>query len=327
MKIQNFEKLQAQGIIDEQTVTNIKTAEANRNVSVHWELRTLLYLGVVLLATGLGILIYKNLDSIGHLAIVISIALGSLACLAYAYRQAKNYTNAKVESPSIWYDYVVLLGAMLLITFIGYAQYQFNIFGGRYGMATFVPAVMLFVFAYKFDHLGVLSMAITTLAAWAGISITPLHLLHDNDFSSDQIIIVAILLGAFLIGISYLTKHKNIKAHFAFTYKNFGFHLMMLGLCAAMVIFEPTWFIWFTVVCGLGYFFFKEAEREKSMYFVSMSTLYVFFALCFAMGRLFMVANFLDAWILLSFLYIGAAVGLIIFLMNCNKKLKQDDRL
>jgi hypothetical protein len=327
MNIENFEKLQAQGIIEEQTVANIKIAEAKRNVSVHWELRTLLYLGVVLLATGLGILIYKNLDSIGHLAIVIGIGLASLGCFVYAYRQAKNYTNAKVESPSIWYDYVVLLGAMLLVTFIGYAQYQFNIFGGRYGMATFVPAILLFALAYKFDHLGVLSMAITTLAAWAGVSITPLHLLQDNDFSSEQIIIVAIMLGAFLIGISYLTKHKKIKAHFAFTYKNFGFHLMMLGLCAAMVIFEPTWFIWFAVICGFGYFFFKEAEKEKSMYFVSMSTLYVFFTLCYAIGRLFVVADLFDAWVFLVFLYIGSAVGLIVFLMNCNKKLKQDDRI
>lgn len=328
MNISSFEKLQAQGIIDSTTVTNIKAAESNRNISVHWELRTLLYLGVVLLATGLGILIYKNLDSIGHLAIVVSIAIASLVCFVFAFRQAKNYTNAKMESPSIWYDYVVLLGAMLMITFIGYAQYQFNIFGGRYGMATFVPAVLLFALAYRFDHLGVLSMAITTFAAWAGVSITPLHLLQDNDFSSDRIIIVAILLGAFLIGIAYLTKQKNIKAHFAFTYKNFGFHLMMLGLCAAMVMFEPTWFIWFAVICGIGYFFFKEGEKEKSMYFVSMSTLYVFFAICYAIGRLFMLANMLDAWVLLVIFYIGAAVGLIVFLMNCNKKLKQeDDRL
>ncbi len=327
MNINFLKKLQTQGHIDEVTVASIKAESANRNISVHWELRTLLYLGVVLLATGLGILIYKNLDSIGHLAIVISIALASLGCFAFAFRQAKNYIRAKVESPSIWYDYVVLLGAMLMVTFIGYAQFQFNIFGGRYGLATFIPAVLLFALAYRFDHLGVLSMAITSLAAWAGVSITPLHLLQDNDFSSDRIIIVAIILGASLVGFSYLTKQQNWKTHFAFTYKNFGFHLMMLGLCAAMVMFESTWFIWFVVVCGIGFFFFKEAEKEKSMYFVSMSTLYVFFALCYAIGWLFVQIHIIDLWVLLVLFYIAAAVGLIVFLMNCNKKLKQNDRL
>ncbi len=327
MNINVFEKLQSQGHIDEATVASIKAEGANRNISVHWELRTLLYLGVVLLATGLGILIYKNLDSIGHLAIVCSIAIASLGCFAFAFRQAKNYTRAKVESPSIWYDYVVLLGAMLMVTFIGYAQFQFNIFGGRYGLATFIPALLLFALAYRFDHLGVLSMAITSLAAWAGVSITPLHLLQDNDFSSDQIIIVAIILGALLVGFSYLTKQQNWKAHFAFTYKNFGFHLMMLGLCAAMVMFESTWFIWFAVICGIGFFFFKEAEKEKSMYFVSMSTLYVFFALCYAIGWLFVLIHIIDLWVLLVLFYIAAAIGLIVFLMNCNKKLKQNDRL
>ncbi|MES1221265.1 MAG: DUF2157 domain-containing protein, partial [Bacteroidota bacterium] len=36
-------------------------------VSVFYELRTLLYLGVMLLATGLGILIYQNIGGLGHL--------------------------------------------------------------------------------------------------------------------------------------------------------------------------------------------------------------------------------------------------------------------
>ena len=43
--------------------------------SVHWELRVLLYAGILLLTTGLGLLIRKHFASVGHLALLAAIAL------------------------------------------------------------------------------------------------------------------------------------------------------------------------------------------------------------------------------------------------------------
>jgi hypothetical protein len=70
----------------------------------------------------------------------------------------------------IWPDYILLLGCLLLLILIAYLQFQYNVFGNRYGLATFIPMVLLFISAYYFDHIGVLTMAITNLAAWAGIT-------------------------------------------------------------------------------------------------------------------------------------------------------------
>ena len=66
------------------------------------------------------------------------------------------------------------LAALLLLTFITYLQVQYNVFGDRFGLATFIPMIILFYCAYYFDHLGVLSMAVANLAAWMGIAVTPL---------------------------------------------------------------------------------------------------------------------------------------------------------
>ena len=43
--------------------------------SLHTELRLLLYLSVLLFTSGIGILIYQNIDSIGHDAIIICLFL------------------------------------------------------------------------------------------------------------------------------------------------------------------------------------------------------------------------------------------------------------
>ena len=118
MDVDFFERLYQQQFITETDLERIKTFNG-RPVSVHWDLRTLLYLGIVLLTTGLGIVIYKNIDSIGHETIITTIIICSIACFFYCFKKSKGYSNKKVESPNVWFDYVLLLGCLLMITFIG----------------------------------------------------------------------------------------------------------------------------------------------------------------------------------------------------------------
>ncbi len=81
-----------------------------------------------------------------------------------------------------------LTGCLLLLTFVGYIQFQYNVFGNRWGLAAFIPMVILFITAYYFDHLGVLIIAIANLATWIGITVTPLKILKENDFNDPHII-------------------------------------------------------------------------------------------------------------------------------------------
>ena len=106
------------------------------------------------------------------------------------------------------------LGCLLLLTFTGYIQYEYNVFGNRWGLALFIPMVILFIAAYYFDHLGVLSLAITNLAAWAGISVTPLKILKENDFNNTHIMYAGLVTGAMLVAVSFMSQYKNIKGSF-----------------------------------------------------------------------------------------------------------------
>lgn len=195
--------------------------------SVHWDLRTLLYLGIVLLTTAFGILIYKNIESISHDVIIITIGILCAGCFWYCFKNAQKYSHKKINSSNIWFDYILLLGCLLLLTFIGYLQFEYNVFGNKWGLATFIPMMLLFMAAYYFDHLGVLSLAIVNLAAWVGITVIPLQILQSNDFGSSNLIYSGLVLGAFLLSTSFASDYYKIKRHFCFTYKNFGSHILL----------------------------------------------------------------------------------------------------
>jgi hypothetical protein len=203
-------------------------------------------------------------------------------------------------------------------------QFQFNLFGERYGLATFIPMVVLFFTAYYFDHIGVASLAITNLAAWAGITVTPAKILKDNDFNSSTIIITGILLGVFLILAGNVTQKRKIKPHFEFTYTNFGSHLLFISCLAAMFNFNTLYFLWFIILIAICYFFYIKAIRQKSLYFLLILTLYAYIGISYVMVRLiFDVANLEMSGAYIAFMYfIASAIAIIIFLMRMNKKIK-----
>src|SRR5258706_12100976 len=118
MNIHLFTRLFHEELISEQEFNTIEL-QKDKPLSVHWDLRTLLYLGIVLLTTAVGILIYRNIDTIGHEALLIIIAALCLTCFGYCIKYSKGYSDKKIGSPNIWFDYVLLLGCLLLLTFIG----------------------------------------------------------------------------------------------------------------------------------------------------------------------------------------------------------------
>jgi hypothetical protein len=321
-----FTKLHEERLISEQSFEQIKAAEQSKLFSVHWELRTLLYLGVLLLTTGLGILIYKNIDSIGHQVILAAIALLCAGCFIYCERKKLPFSFNKVGSPNSIFDYLLLLGCLLLLTFLAYLQVQFNTFGNKYGLATFIPMIILFFCAYYFDHLGVLVMAVTNLAAWMGIAVTPLKIFRANDFADAQIIFAGLLLGVVLMLMAHLSEVKKIKPHFCFTYMNFGMNILFVASLAGMFHFDSFYLLWLVPLAVLVYYFYTKAVKMSSFYFMLMITLYAYVGVGYTVTRLLLMDRF-DSTMLVLFYFIISAVFVSLFLVKMNKNLKSNDRL
>ena len=328
MRIPVFKKLHAEGLITDTALEEAEAMESRRLFSLYWELRLLLYLGVLLLTGGLGILVYKHIDTIGHQAVLAFIALVTAGSFFYCYRKRSPFSWSKVQTADPFFDYILLLGCLSLLIFLGYLQYQYDVFGDHYGSATFIPMVILFFAAYYFDHLGALSLAITNLAAWAGIAITPLSILKDGNFVDSSLILTGILLGAVLLGVGRLSLQRRLKPHFETTYTNFGLHLFFVASLAGLFTYHRVYLLWFLVLMLISWFFYTQAFARRSFYFIVVIVLYAYIALCYVVVRLLSNMSLADlAPIALGLMYfIVSAIGVASLLVKLNRQLKADDR-
>jgi hypothetical protein len=326
MRIPLFKKLHAEGLIADSSLRKAEALESSRLFSLYWELRLLLYLGVLLLTGGLGILVYKNIDTIGHQAVLAFIALVTAGSFFYCTRKRPPFAWGKVQVADPFFDYILLLGCLSLLIFLGYLQYEYNVFGNHYGTATFIPMVVLFFAAYYFDHLGALSLAITNLAAWAGIAITPLSILKEGNFTGTRLIFTGILLGASLLVAGQLTAQRRLKPHFEPTYTNFGLHLFFIAGLSGLFTYDHLF--WFLAMMGIAWFFYRKAFERRSFYFIVVIVLYAYIALCYVVVRLLSHMSGADlAPVALGLIYfILSATGVSLLLVRVNRQLKSHDR-
>ncbi len=314
-------QLNIDGIINFEQTAAIDKFESNKPLSVHWELRTLLYAGVLLFTSGIGILIYKNIDSIGHQAILAAIALACAGCFYYVYKQRLPYSHQETKHISPFFDYVVLLGSLLFGTFVGYLQYQYSLLGLDYGVALLFSTIVFFYFAYLFDHKGVLSLGITSLAAWAGITATPMDMIEKNDFSDTNIIFTSIVLGLTILLFSRYSDSKNIKKHFSFSYNTFASNLLFIALLAALFS-QPYKWISFICLAAICYYYIKYAIEQQSFIFLLFSVVYGYIALTYCVVSMLGMFRS-DAVFTLGFFYVAASgFGIIAFFINYKKILQ-----
>jgi hypothetical protein len=319
-----YENLHSEGIISDASFEKLSKKYYKPLFSVHWELKSLLYLGVLMLTGGLGLLIYENLDTIGHQFVLGLIAIIWIGCFAWCTKNKLPFNAAKVRAPNDAFDYILLLGTISFVTFVGYLQYEYNIFGSNYGMATFIPMLVLFFIAYYFDHLGILSMAIVNLAIWMGVSVTPKALLLHADFNSETIIYTYLLLGILLLLAAMLMQRFNFKRHFKFSYAHYGVHVTFIALLAGYFHYYDSAIaaLWMAGIFILAFLVYRDSLRNKSFYFLLLVVLYSYIAVSCLFVRVCMLMQSQVIFEFLSLYFIGSAIGFIFLLIHLNKKIK-----
>ena len=289
----------------------IRQFESKKPFSLHWELKTLMYSGVLLLNAGLGYLIYEHIHTIGHAAIIALIGAISVGCFWYAFTHGRPFSRESVESPTPYFDYILLLGCFTFLLMEGYWQYQYQVFGTRYGLATFIPMLLFFVLAYRFDHRGVLSLGITALGSWLGVTVTLQDLLAKNDFNSETLVQTGIFLGWLLIAVPFVSERRGLKPHFSPTYLHFAVHVLMIScLAGAISLHRPA--IYFPLLCLAASFFFWYARAKRSFFFLTAALVYAYIGLTYV---LFSSAPNLDFMAYLLY-FVLSCVGIIVFLTN-----------
>ncbi len=309
-------ELAQKNLIDPDQKLKLEQFERQKPISLFAFLRTLLYLSITAFITGSGVLIYQNIDTLGHTILISLLALVTVACFWFVFKKGNPYSPQKVEHTEAYLDLVLLLGCLLFLALEGYAQYQFGIFGSRYGLAVIIPAVFFLFLAYRFDHQGVLSMALTALASWVGLTAAPTEILAKNDFSDPTIIRSAILFGIVVVGIGWLLEKRLIKKHFTYTYLLVAGTLYLVACLGGMFTMD-TWQLGFGVLLGIGcWYFYKNAREEESLLFLLISVLFGY------IGLTYLIFNnlSLDIGAFLGTFYFLASAALVVwFFLNFKK--------
>ncbi|MFD2933395.1 DUF2157 domain-containing protein [Spirosoma flavum] len=312
-------------ILPPEQQAKIVEIEQNKPFSVHWELRSMLYIGILLVSSGLGLLVYDNFDQIGHGALLAAIAVACVGCFYFAWRFRPEWIPAQTKSRSTFGDYALILACLLFLTLEGYAQYAYTIFGSRYGLVTLLPAALFLPLAYRFDHRGVLSMALTALISWVGVTVRPLELYFKTNFFDRETVFSAIGLALLLVGVALGLKRQGIKPHFTYTYLTIAGNLLMVALLGGLFNFEGLR-LWFALGLAAACFVFDYYHRsvgsadhqrqltsgtDGSFLFLLMSTVYGYIGVTYLFFHYLRPGNDIYYWY-----FIVTGIALVYYLMS-----------
>ena len=317
-----LKKLHQKDLLSQDQLDEVANYEQKNIFSLRSELLLLVYFAVISFTSGIGIMVYNNIDSIGHLAIISLNLILMLVCFYFAFKNAKGYQKSEVFFENPLYDYVVLTGSLLTCIFLGYANYQFALFDESYAYVSLISAVLCFGVAYYFDNRIVLSIAITSLAAFIGISITPQNMFDNEIYSSIQLTYFGLILGILLlIWMEYSLKEK-IKEHFHSIYANFALHI--IGLSTISGLFFEHWFVFIPIICGFTYYFYKLSHRIYATSIFAFMLLYSYFGFNIIGGKVveqLSLDMFYELIMIMAPFYVIASIFMFIKLIkNFNKE-------
>ena len=197
--------------------------------SVSLELNALLYLGVLSIAFGVLWTVQTHFAHLGDAAIVLGLTAIVGLCFWYCFSRALPYSSGEVESPTMAFDYVLYLACVVFAIELGYIETRFTLLGDAWDAYLLLAAVVFFGVAYRFDNRFVLSLALSTLAAWFGIKLPQMGLR-----SSDSLRISAITYGALVAAMGAALHRLAIKKHFIETHLHVAATAMFVALASGV---------------------------------------------------------------------------------------------
>ncbi|MFZ0704227.1 MAG: DUF2157 domain-containing protein [Candidatus Korobacteraceae bacterium] len=183
--------------------------------SVFLELNLLLYAGVLAFVAGLGWTVTTWSKQLGDVLVLAVLSAILFTCFWYCFSRVSAWSATETPTPTAIFDYVLYLGSLVWGVELAYLENRFHVLSGQWDFYLLATAVLFFFLAYRFDNRFVLSLALSSLAGWFGLTIS--HWPSHQDTTYRQ----CALLYCAVIGMSgQLLHQRGVKAHFFGTYLN-----------------------------------------------------------------------------------------------------------
>jgi hypothetical protein len=298
-------ELVREGIIPEGSASMLLRVAQRDLVSVHYELRVLLYSGVLLLSIGIGLLVKDQYARIGPIAIALALGAGAAASLMWVASKSAPFTWQEASSPHFAFDYILLLGVLLASADLAFIEANFAPLGERWPWHLLLVSIGTAALAVRYDSRTLFSLALSTFAAWRGVSTTQIERLLWP--SQDSVQMNAFACGALFVSLGIYLRRSKRKEHF----EPIAAHLGWLLMFAALVFAGETGMrahvaIALLLGCGVGLGIYSYRRRRFSFFAYGVVSAYI--AVCRWIVRLSVDPIFLFLWFSLSSL--AVLVGL-----------------
>jgi hypothetical protein len=209
-----LEAFRDQGLLPPERAEALLSVERGDPFSVHGEVRAFYYFGALLAAAGAGMTVQRYVE-IGPAAVLGALSAAALACFAYVFRRAPAWSRGAAPSPVAGFDYALFLACLLFSLDLAYAESRFHILGDGWQGHLLIAAAVFAFLAYRFDNRLVLSLALSSMAAWLGLKLSSIGL-----FSWEVHRAYALGFGGFCVAAGFLGARMDFKAHFLDVYLN-----------------------------------------------------------------------------------------------------------
>jgi len=242
-----LEQWKEHGLISPEQHALLAVLSRREPLSLFLELNILLYAGILAFVVGLGWTVSTWSQQLGDLLILTILSAMLAACFWYCFSRAPTWSPAEIPSPSLVFDYVLYLGALTWSVELAYLEDRAHLLSGQWDLYLLATAGLFFFLAYRFDNRFVLSLALSSLAAWFGLTIS--HWSSHQDAAYRQYAILYSLIVGFA---GAILQRRGLKPHFIGTHLNIVANVLFWALLSGVFNRHGyvVWFLALLAACG-----------------------------------------------------------------------------
>jgi hypothetical protein len=276
--------------------------------SLSLELNTVLYAGVLAFVAGLGWTVSTWSRQLGDVLVLTLLSIILTASFWYCFSRASAWSAAETAAPTPIFDYVLYLGSLVWCVELAYLENRFHVLSGQWDLYLLATALLFFFLAYRFDNRFVLSLALSSLAGWFGLTIS--HWPSHQDAAYRQYA----LLYCLLIGIGgAILQRLKLKPHFFGTYLNVAANVLFWALLSG--VFEQEdhglWFVALLIACGAS---LAWGLKRREFVFVAYAAVYGYVGVSSLLIR-----NTSDFTLILLY-FVLTAIAMIVMLVQIARR-------
>src|SRR6202171_1143996 len=227
------------GIISPEQHALLAGLSRSEPFSLFLDLNILLYAGILAFVAGLGWTVSTGSRHVGDVLVLAILSAMLAACFWYCFSRAPAWSRGETPSPSLVLDYVLYLGALIWSVELAYLENRFHMLDGQPDLYLLVTAGLFFFLAYRFDNRFVLSLALSSLAGWFGLTISHWQAHQDAPYRQ-----YALLYSLLVGGGGALLQRRGLKPHFFGTYLNIAANVLFWAVLSG-VFNRQDFGIWF----------------------------------------------------------------------------------